>query len=114
MKALKILVLLCSFSTALLLIFFYVSEKKKYLNEVIKVKVSLKNNCELYDSAFMVTSIPEKKTALFVDGVAILYLKRSSKVKLAANKKFKGFHYTILLLGNTIFLGMLKTNWGKK
>ena len=67
-------------------------ENKK--NEVIKVKISLVNKCELYDKAFMVKAIPSQKTAKFSDGVAIMYLKRSSKVMLAVNDDYPGFHFT--------------------
>ena len=34
----------------------YLIEKQEYNNQVIKVDITLKNNCELIDSAFMVST----------------------------------------------------------
>ena len=69
-------------------------EKQEYNNQVIKVDITLKNNCELIDSAFMVSTYPENKNAFFENKKATMYLKRSSKVQLQANNKYEGFHYS--------------------
>ena len=42
----------------------------------------------------MVVSYPENKNAYFENKKAVMYLKRSSKVQLQANKKYEGFHYS--------------------
>ena len=34
---------------------------ERHKNQIIKVNITLKNNCELIDSAFMVSSYPEEK-----------------------------------------------------
>ena len=72
----------------------YLIEKQEYNNQVIKVDITLKNNCELIDSAFMVSTYPENKNAFFENKKATMYLKRSSKVQLQANNKYEGFHYS--------------------
>ena len=72
----------------------YLIEKQEYNNQVIKVNITLKNNCELIDSAFMVSTYPENKNAFFENKKATMYLKRSSKVQLQANNKYDGFHYS--------------------
>ena len=69
-------------------------EQKK--NQVIKVQISLVNNCELYDKVFMVKASPSGKTARFIDNKAIMYLKRASKVKLVVSDEFPGFHFSSL------------------
>tara|TARA_X000000950_G_scaffold157588_1_gene193242 strand:+ start:14 stop:406 length:393 start_codon:yes stop_codon:yes gene_type:complete len=69
-------------------------EQKK--NQVIKVQISLINNCELYDKVFMVKALPSGKTARFIDNKAIMYLKRASKVKLIVSDEFPGFHFSSL------------------
>ena len=66
----------------------------KYQNQIIKVNITLKNNCELVDSAFMVSTFPEEKSAFFENKRAVMYLKRSSKVHLQASNKYEGFHYS--------------------
>ena len=71
-------------------------ELEQYNNQIIKVKIILKNNCELIDDAFMVVSYPEEKIAKFSDGRAEMFLPRKSKVQLAANNKYEGFHYSSL------------------
>jgi len=58
------------------------------------IDIALKNNCELIDEAFMVISVLEKKHAFFENKKTTMYLKRSSKVQLQANKKYEGFHYS--------------------
>ena len=69
-------------------------EQKK--NQVIKVQISLVNNCELYDKVFMVKASPSGKTTKFIDKRAIMYLKRASKVKLVVSDEFPGFHFSSL------------------
>ncbi|MAH89240.1 MAG: hypothetical protein CMJ06_04265 [Pelagibacterales bacterium] len=69
-------------------------EQKK--NEIIKVQISLINNCELYDKVFMVKASPSGKTTKFIDKRAIMYLKRASKVKLVVSDEFPGFHFSSL------------------
>ena len=54
---------------------------ERHKNQIIKVNITLKNNCELIDSAFMVSSYPEEKNAYFENKRAVMYLKRSSKVQ---------------------------------
>ena len=80
----------------LLLVFLirYLIEKQEFNNQIIKVDITLKNNCELIDSAFMVSTYPENKNAFFENKKATMYLKRSSKVQLQANNKYDGFHYS--------------------
>tara|TARA_B100000242_G_C42861250_1_gene399780 strand:- start:29 stop:415 length:387 start_codon:yes stop_codon:yes gene_type:complete len=67
---------------------------ERHKNQIIKVNITLKNNCELIDSAFMVSSYPEEKNAYFENKRAVMYLKRSSKVQLRANNKYEGFHFS--------------------
>ena len=89
-----------SFITVFLLILFFgifkllKLEQKK--NQIIKVQISLVNNCELYDKVFMVKASPSGKTAKFIDKRAIMYLKRASKVKLVVSDEFPGFHFSSL------------------
>ena len=44
----------------------------------------------------MVKAIPSGKTSKFTDKRAIMYLKRSSKVKLVVSDQFPGFHFSSL------------------
>ena len=73
---------------------WFILQHQKYENEVIKVNVTLQNNCELIDSAFMVSTYPDGKKAYFENKKAVMYLKRSSKIYLQANDKYEGFHYS--------------------
>ena len=73
---------------------WFILQHQKYENEVIKVNVTLQNNCELIDSAFMVSTYPNGKKAYFENKKAVMYLKRSSKIHLQANDKYDGFHYS--------------------
>ena len=73
---------------------WFILQHQKYENEVIKVNVTLQNNCELIDSAFMVSTYPDGKKAYFENKKAVMYLKRSSKIHLQANDKYEGFHYS--------------------
>lgn len=93
MRISKYLFLTVSFLLFILL-FKYVLEKQKYNNQIIKVDIILKNNCELIDSAFMVSTFPKEKNAFFENKKATMYLKRSSKVQLQASNKYEGFHYS--------------------
>ncbi len=87
--------LLLAFSfLAIFLLVRYVLKTEEYNNQVIKVQIILKNNCELVDDAFMVISSPSNKVGKFADGKTEMFLKRSSKVQLAANNKYDGFHYS--------------------
>ena len=54
---------------------WFVLQHQKYENEVIKVNVTLQNNCELIDSAFMVSTFPDGKKAHFENKKAVMYLK---------------------------------------
>ena len=72
----------------------YFYSKQDYNNQVIRVNITLKNNCELIDSAFMVSTYPENKNAFFENKKTTMYLKRSSKVQLQASNKYDGFHYS--------------------
>ena len=72
----------------------YLIERQEYNNQIIKVDITLRNNCELIDSAFMVSTYPENKNAFFENKKTTMYLKRSSKVQLQANNKYEGFHYS--------------------
>ena len=72
----------------------YVSEREKYNKEIIKVSITLENNCELIDDAFMVVSSPIEKIGKFANGKIEMFLPRSSKVQLAANNKYEGFHFS--------------------
>ena len=93
MRILKFLFFPFLFILFIFLIKYFI-DKKEYDNQVIKVDIILKNNCELIDSAFMVSTYPENKNAFFENKKATMYLKRSSKVQLQANKKYDGFHYS--------------------
>ena len=75
---------------------FWYNSSRKYNNEVIKVSIKLVNNCELYDRAFMVKAFPSNKITKFKDKKAIMFLKRSSKIKLEASDEFPGFHFSSL------------------
>ena len=72
----------------------YVFEREKYYKEIIKVSITLKNNCELIDDAFMVISSPVERIGKFANGKVEMFLPRSSKVQLAANNKYEGFHFS--------------------
>ena len=85
------------FLVFLFFIAFFISyfiKQHEYNNQVIKVNMTLKNNCELIDAAFMVSTYPEEKNAFFENKKAIMYLKRSAKVQLQASNKYEGFHYS--------------------
>ena len=56
--------------------------------------IFLQNNCELIDSAFMVSTFPEGRNAYFENKKAVMYLKRSSRIQLQASNKYEGFHYS--------------------
>ena len=73
---------------------YKVIQYENYKNEVIKVQIRLINNCKLYDKAFMVKSLPSGKIGRFKDGKSVMFLKRSSKIKLEASDEFPGFHFT--------------------
>ena len=75
---------------------FWIVKIEKYNAEIIKVQINLINNCEFYDRAFMVKASPSNKTAKFKDKKAVMFLSRNSKVKLAANNEFPGFHFSSL------------------
>ena len=61
--------LLLTFSfLAIFLLVRYVLKTEEYNNQVIKVQIILKNNCELVDDAFMVISSPSNKVGKFADG----------------------------------------------
>ena len=72
----------------------YLINFQEYNNKIIKVEITLKNNCELIDEAFMVSTYPKKTSAFFENKKATMYLKRSSKVQLQASNKYEGFHYS--------------------
>ena len=93
MRISKFLFLLILILLFVFLIKFLI-KKQEYNNQVIKVDITLKNNCELIDSAFMVSTYPENKNAFFENKKTTMYLKRSSKVQLQANNKYEGFHYS--------------------
>tara|TARA_S200000501_G_C20491231_1_gene598303 strand:- start:201 stop:587 length:387 start_codon:yes stop_codon:yes gene_type:complete len=93
MTKLNFIIILVFFISAGFFIRFFIKHQA-YENEIIRVNITLKNNCELFDSAFMVASDVEKKTAEFKNGKAVLSLKRSSKIQLEANSKYEGFHYS--------------------
>ncbi len=94
MKSLRtFMVFLLILTSGSIFINFIIKDIKKK-NEIINVSVVLVNKCELADEAFMVSSIPENKTAKFENGITRIKLKRSSKLVLAANDKFEGFHYS--------------------
>ena len=93
MRISKFLFLLILILLFVFLIKFLI-KKQEYNNQVIKVDITLKNNCELVDSAFMVSTYPENKNAFFENKKTTMYLKRSSKVQLQANNKYEGFHYS--------------------
>ena len=40
---------------------WFILQHQKHENEVIKVNITLQNNCELIDSAFMVSTYPNGK-----------------------------------------------------
>ena len=89
----KFLFLTIFFLTFVFLVKFYV-EQEEYNNQIMKVNITLKNNCELIDSAFMVSTYPDEKYAFFENKKATMYLKRASKVQLKASNKYEGFHYS--------------------
>ncbi len=76
------------------ILIWYIFKQQEYRDQIIKVNIILQNNCELMDSAFMVSSYPENKNAYFENKKAVMYLKRSSKVQLQASNKYQGFHYS--------------------
>ena len=80
----------------LLLYFFYKKYKSNltYSNQLIPVKVTLNNKCELIDDAFMVISKETNKSAFFFEKKAYLQLPRVDKITLAASSKYPGFHLT--------------------
>ena len=81
----------------ILLIFFFYKKYNSnltYSNQLIPVKVTLNNKCELIDDAFMVVSKETNKSAFFFEKKAYLQLPRVDKVTLAASSKYPGFHLT--------------------
>ena len=82
---------------AILSIYFFYKKYKSnfsYNNQLIPVKISLINKCELIDDAFMVISKETNKSAFFFENKAYLQLPRIDKVSLAASSKYPGFHLT--------------------
>ena len=77
---------------------FWYNKSEKHNNEIIKVSINLINNCELYDKAFMVKAFPSNKTTKFKDKKAVMFLTRSSKIKLEASDEFPGFHFSSLVI----------------
>ena len=93
MRILRFLLLLILLIPLVFLAQFLI-EQQEYKNEIIRVDITLQNNCELLDTAFMVSTYPEDKNAFFENKKATMYLKRSSKVQLQASSKYEGFHYS--------------------
>lgn len=62
-------------------------------DEPLRVQVTLVNQCELIDGAFMVVSEPDGVRATFDRGVAFLDTRKSSRVYLTANDKYPGFQF---------------------
>ena len=93
MRLSKFFILLAFFLSTIFFIRYFV-QQQDYNNQVIRVNITLKNNCELIDAAFMVSTYPEQKYAFFENKKATMYLKRSSKVQLQASNKYDGFHYS--------------------
>ena len=79
---------------SILVLIFFIFKQQQYKNQVIKVDIFLQNNCELIDSAFMVSTFPEGRNAYFENKKAVMYLKRSSRIQLQASNKYEGFHYS--------------------
>ena len=79
---------------SILVLIFFILKQQQYKNQVIKVDIFLQNNCELIDSAFMVSTFPEGRNAYFENKKAVMYLKRSSRIQLQASNKYEGFHYS--------------------
>ncbi len=94
MSSFKNISLILIIIAAVTTLVFYVIKVEQYKNELIKVVINLKNNCELIDDAFMVISTPGKKIGKFINGKVEMLLPRSSKVQLAANNKYAGFHFS--------------------
>ena len=86
------------FSLVAILILVYavvqLLEIEKEKNKIIKVQITLDNQCEFFDKVFMVKAIPSGKSARFIDKKAEMFLKRSSKVQLVVSDEFPGFHFT--------------------
>ena len=92
--SLKSLLVPSIFVLLITILILYIFNQQKYRDQIIKVNITLQNNCELIDSAFMASSYPENKNAYFENKKAVMYLKRSSKVQLQASNKYEGFHYS--------------------
>ena len=61
--------------------------------KVIDAKITLINNCELYDDAFMVVTEPSRISAQFIDRVAKMKIYKNEMVRLEANIKYPDFVY---------------------
>ena len=67
-------------------------EKEK--NKIIKVQITLDNQCDFFDKVFMVKAVPSGKTARFINKKTEMFLKKSSKVQLVVSDEYPGFHFT--------------------
>ena len=72
---------------------WFILQHQKYENEVIKVNVTLQNNCELIDSAFMVSTFPDgKKVNILKNKKAVIPHQKFSKIHLYKHSH-EGFQY---------------------
>ena len=92
--SLKSFLVFSVFVLLITILIWYMFKQQRYRDQIIKVNITLQNNCELSDSVFMASSYPENKNAYFENKKAVMYLKRSSKVQLQASNKYEGFHYS--------------------
>ena len=63
--SLKSLLVPSVFVLLITILILYIFNQQKYRDQIIKVNITLQNNCELIDAAFMASSYPENKNAYF-------------------------------------------------
>jgi len=85
------------FTLALMLGIYYVlipsfSENLEPV-EMIDVEIRLKNECSVTDAAFIVEAPQQRKRSKFFNGVAVMRLPDTAKVKLSVSPAFPDFTY---------------------
>ena len=63
--SLKSFLVFSVFVLLITILIWYMFKQQRYRDQIIKVNITLQNNCELSDSVFMASSYPENKNAYF-------------------------------------------------
>ena len=77
----------------LLLFLVIILRNADFKPKVINSKLTLINNCELNDDAFMVVTEPSRISAQFINGFARMKVYKNEMVRLEANIKYSDFVY---------------------